>query len=194
MFFIFLTLWNWYDFVENLHIPADKIFFHYFDVNKYVVPNSYFFTSEKKYFLSLVKHVLFITSENGKQRWKSCFFTSDKDAKVFYRHSTSEIWNMKVQDEVVPISHCQENEKQVTFPMKLIVHKHKWIFEPVLRFTARNRKPFRFHYLTLIYLFKVTKIILSSKCLQVIECVNVIKRVSVICLRQDASFRTTAFE
>ena len=42
---------------------------------------------------------------------------------------------MKVQDKVVPISHRQENEKQVTLPMKVIAHKHNRIFETVKNLT-----------------------------------------------------------
>ena len=49
--------------------------------------------------------------------------------------STSETRNMKVQDQVVPISHRQKNEKQVTLPMKIIAHKYNRIFETVKNLT-----------------------------------------------------------
>ena len=42
---------------------------------------------------------------------------------------------MKVYDKVVPISQRQENEKQVTLPMKIIAHKYNRIFETVKNLT-----------------------------------------------------------
>ena len=42
---------------------------------------------------------------------------------------------MKVYDKVVPISQRQENEKQVTLPMKDIAHKYTQIFETVKNLT-----------------------------------------------------------
>ena len=49
---------------------------------------------------------------------------------------------MNVQDKVVPISQRQENEKQVTLPMKLIAHKHNRIFGTVLKLTTRKKQTF----------------------------------------------------
>ena len=45
---------------------------------------------------------------------------------------------MKVYDKVQQISQRQENEKQVTLPMKVIAHKLNRIFGTVLKFTARK--------------------------------------------------------
>ena len=47
---------------------------------------------------------------------------------------------MKVFNKVVPISQRQENEKQVTLPMKIIAHKHNQIFETVKKLVKKTIK------------------------------------------------------